>query len=483
MQKSTPKMTPAEIEKRVLASLIDPNTSEQMKPIAEKDGLDEEMFTDANIRDLFTSWMRMGGVPFGGFIEGKPAAAFSTPEPAVFKTLVGHIVRAYRKRIRELDRTLDEFATPSKDKDDEDCLFKNRWLRRGACGFVISSAGVGKSSFTYQASVTWAVGVPMLGIPPIRPLKVGIVQSEDDEYDVANFRDRIRIGLRSELHWDNDKIAEAEQKVTFCAWDGSTGARFVEFLRRKQLIHHFDLIIVNPLHAFFGGDIKNADEVSKFLRNGIDRLIKDEDTKCGILFVHHTGKPSKESIATGDFFAGYMGSGSAELINYPRIALTLVPYKDGKIPGVFNLIGSKHGDKLDWKTADGKRTQSKVVCYANRLERHRTDGAIFWVEPDADDLEALTEAAKPSDASQLYKQIATALAEAFKREEITAPARWIREKKYTFRQYSIKQVTSAFNLIKCDPAAFGLKTVIGDKKTEYFIADETKKTEVQDVEF
>ena len=288
------------------------------------------------------------------------------------------------------DTPLGWYEDPGRDEDDEDCLFKNRWLRRGGCGMIISSSGVGKSSFTMQAAIHWAMGVEMLGIRPLKPLKVGIVQSEDDEYDVANFRNRIEIGIHTELKFEYSKIRSDEvERVITLNWDGSVGSKFVEFVKRKQLFHHFDLIIVNPLHAFFGGDLKNADEVSRFLRNGIDRVIKDEATKCAMLFVHHTGKPSKEKLAEGDFFAGYLGSGSAELINYPRIALTLTPYNNGKVPGVFNLIGSKHGDKLGWKTADGKPTNKRTVCYANRLARHKADGCIYWVAPTTEELEEL----------------------------------------------------------------------------------------------
>lgn len=459
-------LTTEDMEKRVLASLIDPATSAAAKKLAEEEKLDPEMFHTQGLADIFRSWIMMGSAAFHGMVCGEPTRGLATTGGAL-KTLIRHIVRDYRQRIRETDRTLDEFQVATRDEDDEDCLFKNRWLRRGGCGMIISSSGVGKSSFTMQAAVHWARGAEMLGVRPLKPLKVGIVQSEDDEYDVANFRDKIRIGLRAELKWTNEQIAEAEARVTFCAWDGSTGERFVEYIRRKQTMHHFDLIIVNPLHAFFGGDLKNADEVSRFLRNGIDRLIKNEETKCAMLFVHHTGKPSKDKIAEGDFFAGYLGSGSAELINYPRVALTLTPYKDGKVPGVFNLIGSKHGDKLAWKTADGKPTNKRTVCYANRLARHKADGCIYWVAPDLDDMEEIEKSAEESKASKdgLYKQAATALAEIFKREKIVGPFDYATKTKCIPFPRSVRQ--GAVRLIACDPFKFGLREVTEGKAKHY----------------
>lgn len=466
MAKAT-TLTTEDMEKRVLASLIDPSTSAAAKKVAEEEKLDPEMFHTQGLADIFRSWIMMGSAAFHGMVCGEPTRGLATTGGAL-KTLIRHIVRDYRQRIRETDRTLDEFQVATRDEDDEDCLFKNRWLRRGGCGMIISSSGVGKSSFTMQAAVHWARGAEMLGVRPLKPLKVGIVQSEDDEYDVANFRDKIRIGLRAELKWTNEQIAEAEARVTFCAWDGSTGERFVEYIRRKQTMHHFDLIIVNPLHAFFGGDLKNADEVSRFLRNGIDSLIKNEETKCAMLFVHHTGKPSKDKIAEGDFFAGYLGSGSAELINYPRVALTLTPYKDGKVPGVFNLIGSKHGDKLAWKTADGKPTNKRTVCYANRLARHKTDGCIYWVAPDLDDMEEIEAEAeannKPKD--DVYKQAAIAIAEIFKREKIVGPSDYVSSEKCKV-PYSKRKRQAALRLIACDPFKFGLREVTEGRKKHY----------------
>lgn len=487
MPKQTTTLTQMEIEKLVLASLIDPVTAAKAKAQAEKLKLGPEMFTVQRLRETFETWMRMGCVPFDGFVEGEAASKLSVPDAATFKGLVAHIVRRYRQKLKETDRTLDEFQTPGKDEDDDDCLFRGRWLRRGGCGFIISTSGVGKSSLTMQMAVQWAAGEPMLGITPMRALKIGIVQSEDDEYDVANFRDRIRIGLRTELNWPDEKIGQAEARVTFMAWNGSTGAAFVEYIRQKQLAYHFDLVIVNPLHAFFGGDLKNGDEVSRFLRNGIDRVLKDEDTKCGIFFVHHTGKPTKEALNNGDYFAAYMGNGSGELTNYTRVALTLLPFKEGKVPGVFELIGSKHGDKLGWTTADGKRTNKKTVCYANRLERHAKDGAIFWLEPNADDMEALEASATQKRDENVYKTIATALAETFKLRRINGPARWVEvdcvKENPTFKKWSKRERVAGLKLLDCNPDSFGVR-IVEDGKTRYYEAIQTPEEDKHEaVEF
>lgn len=384
----------------VLASLIAPETAKAAKKAIKAAKFDpHKMFTDPEARDNFDVLCHNGPEIFAGNIGGRPLSDLATP---YIEAHLAAIVADYRRRLAETDRTLDQFETPGPDSEDPDCLFQNRWLRRGACGAILATSGVGKSSYSIQAATLWAAGQECLGVRPLRPLKIGIFQSEDDEYDVANFRDRIRIGLAAELDWTPEQIQAAESRVTFCALDGSTGARFVEHLRRKQTQHHFDLIIVNPLFAFFGGDMNDGNAMTAFLRHGIDPLIKAEATKCGCIIIHHTGKPNKERMALGDQFASYLGSGSSEFTNYIRSALTIMP--KARMPsGVYNLIAAKHGDKLEWKNADGTPTKIKTICHANMLPEYAegvNHGMIYWVEPDEVQLDALKKSAPAKEKAK-----------------------------------------------------------------------------------
>ena len=394
------KNTQRDDEMTVLASMIAKETNEAATKIILAAKLrPSRMFTDPEMRDNYEALKHYGPSVFesGGtaYLCQIPVAELATP---FIEPHVGRIVREYKRHLAETDRTLDTFETPGADKDDPDCLFQNRWLRRGACGAIVSTSGVGKSSFSMQAAALWAGGEECLGVRPLKPLKIGIFQSEDDEYDVANFRDRIRVGLSKVTGWDAERIHQAESRVTFCALDGSTGARFVEHIRRKQTLHHFDLIIINPLFAFFGGDLNDGDAMTAFLRHGIDPLIKAEETKCGCIIIHHTGKPNRDAMRQGDIFKAYLGSGSGEFTNYIRSALVLTPWNEGKIPGVFDLIAAKHGDKLAWKGPDGKPTTKKTVCYANRLDEYAQGGMIYWVEPDEVQFAAIKKQTAPNTA-------------------------------------------------------------------------------------
>lgn len=474
-------LTTYETELAVLASIIAPETTKAAtKAMRAAKFRPDEMFSDPEIREGFDVFKSEGPAVFNGRLGGRPLAELATPY------IDGHLRRIaaeYRQRLAEQDRTLDTFETPGPDTDDPDCLFQNRWLRRGACGAIVSTSGVGKSSFSMQAATVWAGGQECLGVRPLKPLKIGIFQSEDDEYDVANFRDRIRIGLAAELDWTPEQIRAAESRVTFCALDGSTGARFVEHLRRKQEQHRFDLIIINPLFAFFGGDLNDGNAMTAFLRHGIDPLIKAEETKCGCIIIHHTGKPNRDAMNQGDIFKAYLGSGSGEFTNYIRSALVLTPWGGGKLPGVFDLIAAKHGDKLGWRDQHGKPTQKKTVCYANRLPEYADKGMIFWVEPDELQLDGLKSATNAAGNTARTPQTppidrcAQVLAELIR----TA---WTPEKRpngHGQREWAAKlgkgktpgfsRTTreAAYELIKTNPERFGLK-LHRDGRAEFFVA-------------
>ena len=481
----TKNLTNYDIELVVLASIIAPETAKAAtKAMKAAKFRPDEMFGDAEIREGFEVFKHHGAEVFNGRLCGRELSELATP---YIEEHLRRIAAEYQRRMAERDRTLDTFETPGPDTDDPDCLFQNRWLRRGACGAIVSTSGVGKSSFSMQAATVWAGGEECLGVRPLKSLKIGIFQSEDDEYDVANFRDRIRIGLAAELGWTADQIREAERRVTFCALDGSTGARFVEHLRRKQEQHHFDLIIINPLFAFFGGDLNDGNAMTAFLRHGIDPLIKNEETKCGCIIIHHTGKPNKDAMNQGDVFKAYLGSGSGEFTNYIRSALVLTPWNGGKLPGVFDLIATKHGDKLGWRDIDGKPTTKKTVCYANRLPEYRDKGMIFWVEPDEAqlaDMKKETNAAttaKNAPTSAPYERAAQVLAELIRTKWTAASrpasatygqARWVRDLNKSHTGFGRSTNEAAYKLIATDPSRYQLRE-FGEGKGAYFVAAET----------
>src|SRR3954471_16663965 len=63
-------------------------------------------------------------------------------------------------------RLIDVPASPEGDPDE---LLKKRYLCRGGGLLIAGPTGIGKSSFTMQLMVEWALGYDSFGIMPARP--------------------------------------------------------------------------------------------------------------------------------------------------------------------------------------------------------------------------------------------------------------------------------------------------------------------------
>jgi hypothetical protein len=75
-------------------------------------------------------------------------------------------------------------------------LLGNRWLSRRTGGFIVAPSGHGKSTLVIQATVGWSCGRIEFAIKPVGPLRILIVQSEDDDNDItemAQMVDRLKL--------------------------------------------------------------------------------------------------------------------------------------------------------------------------------------------------------------------------------------------------------------------------------------------------
>ena len=278
--------------------------------------------------------------------------------------------------------SLAEIPDPMPEANNPAALFRDGWLRKGGGAFLVSLAGQGKSTWTIQAATCWAMGKAAFGIEPVRPLNIAIVQAEDDAEEVAHFRNQIAEGLETEGGLDRCKIHTAmSEGVMLCDMTGATGAAFLDRLASLLKAHpEIDLLIINPFQSYFGGDVSRNAELTEFLRAGLDPIIKP--SRVGVLFVHHTNKPpnAKERGGWGtDAFSAYIGAGGAELVNWARAMLALMPVEN--MPGVFRLIAGKRGQRLGWVDATGAKTNMRLIAHHDRL--------IYWREGTEAEAEAL----------------------------------------------------------------------------------------------
>ena len=263
-------------------------------------------------------------------------------------------------------------SLPDPREADPDELIQNRFLCRGATLLFVGRTGLGKSSFTLQLAIAWATGRECFGFRPAGPLRSLIIQSENDPRDLAEMRAGIFDGLELPQA-DRTAAGEAVHVATI---DDSTGIDFVH-RRLAPLVERVkpDLLWLDPLLAYLGGDVSDQKTVSDFLRVHLAPII--HRARLGFVAVHHTPKPPREerngTWATTDF--AYAGAGSAELANFPRAVVSLEPTKR---TGIFKLRLGKRGRRLGWLEVDGE-----TPAY-ERLIAHGRRG-IFWREPDPDE--------------------------------------------------------------------------------------------------
>lgn len=352
-----------------------------------------------------------------------------------------------------------DFADPIPEEKNPDALFAGGWLRKGHGLVLVSVSGVGKSVISVQLAYPWARGLPAFGIRPIRPLKIGFLVTEDDDEEMKEFRQHIRRGYAAE-GWTELELAAAEANLKVPRkFDAPTGEAFVNFLRNWQKRNKFDLIIVNPLHGVCGYDISNNAELRHFLRELIDPVIKAEETKCALMLIHHTNKPPAPRDRGGfgtDRYAEYVGAGGAELTNWMRAMLAIMPTIE---EGVFDLVAAKRGKRLGWPRKDGDKSYNP-----HKTIVHSGGGLIFWRERDALPVTA------PSKKDEAVKNDAMELAELVRERPVKATeAREMAQKLFNSKTRGEK----AYKFLKDNLEGLGLKSLLtGNNNSRYYGTEE-----------
>ena len=307
------------------------------------------------------------------------------------KTGAGFVLETICEKLRSLQQAsasdsdveavpLTDFSFDGPEEERPNALFPNGWFRKGQAMFLTSVAGSGKSVITTQLCYGWALGREVLGMKPFRPLTIGIIRPEDDDEEIAEFRDSMRRGYRQVYGWSDSDIAEAEKRVLMLNPKGKMGKEFIAYLRRVQQKHHFDLVVINPLQGVAGIDLSQNKELTGFCRGGIDPIIKDEETRCGLLVIHHTNKPpsdaDKRNFGKGAF-AQYIGAGGQEINAWMRGMLLLMPTIE---PGIYEFSAVKRGERLGWANPPGKNYYfpTKLIRQSAKEER-----MLFWHEVGA----------------------------------------------------------------------------------------------------
>ena len=251
-------------------------------------------------------------------------------------------------------------------------LLGNRFLCRQGGMLMVGPSGMGKSSASVQQDVLWSIGRPAFGIAPRGALKILTIQAEDDDGDIYEMIS----GVAAYLNLTAEERAMLKQNCIYISHKALTGIEFIHEVAKPALeFHSPDLLRLNPLQAYLGGDITRPDVTSLFLRSGLNPLL--ETSNSGSIVVHHTPKTNfrdTEKWKASDWM--YAGAGSADITNWARAILIIDPTDDSD---VFRFIAAKRGKRIGWADEEGLKT-------AIRYFSHSPNGAMHWEDTEESDI-------------------------------------------------------------------------------------------------
>ena len=239
-----------------------------------------------------------------------------------------------------------------------------RWLQKSGTLLITAQSGIGKSSFTEQMMMSWGCGRELFGIPPRRPLRMGLFQSEGDIGDMAeSFQ-----GIFSSMRLTAAEKELCVSNLKFFIESSKMGKEFIDLVRKVIVRHKLDVVIIDPITAFVGDDINEGKAVNHWCRALLDPMLKE--TGCAAILVHHEGKPKAKEVTDGQTFSDlmYSGTGSSHLVNYVRAVLNI--RRESKDKPIFSFNLTKRGEKAGMRTLDGKPTLTLKLKHA--------DDRVYW---------------------------------------------------------------------------------------------------------
>ncbi len=240
-----------------------------------------------------------------------------------------------------------------------------RYLCRGYGAWLIGPSGIGKSSLAQQTAYLWALQKPFCNISAVKPLRVLIVQSENDQGDCAEATQ----GILNSANFTAEEFDLLNERVKIIRCRGKTGLEFCRWLEREIAEFKADLVLIDPLLRFAGIDVSRQDQCTKFLNDCLDPVLAA--TGVVMIGMHHTGKlkNKKETMGQTIYEKMYSGIGSSELVNWARAVIIIDPKDDG----LFEMLLAKRGQRA-WAThPEGDFPTTSIFL------RHAAD-RILWIQ-------------------------------------------------------------------------------------------------------
>ena len=289
-------------------------------------------------------------------------------------------------------RKLSEINKVLADEDNDNLIFKPVWLKKGIAAMISAPSGVGKSTLAMQFAYSWALGRGMFGLNPVRPLRIGILESEDDEDEMLMFRDSMKRGYMKFCGWTEEEVKAAENRIYSIPTEGKTGKEFVDLLKQAQLKAikrdnaPYDLIIINPLMGFTGFDLSDNSKMLAFTRDWLDPVIKGMDpelpVRTALLIINHLTKVNKDAVKFGfgsDEFSQYAAYGGGALSAWIKATFTII--NDIHHKDWYKLVMGKRSKHVDWPPTPPQMKSTATMKMLRQNETTPEDGRLlFWHE-------------------------------------------------------------------------------------------------------
>jgi RecA-family ATPase len=256
-------------------------------------------------------------------------------------------------------------------ENDPDNLIGDRWIRRGSSMLFVGQSGCGKSSMAFYQGLCWARGAAWFGVQPVRPLKIAYIQAEND---IADQHDSLKGAAMSVFGPDAWQEGLRQAGMLFFREATRTGADFATMLRRLVRKTKSDIVYIDPLLSYIGGNPSDIEVCSNFTRHLLQPIMME--TGVVLILVHHFPKPKgqnekPESVAD----LAYSGFGSSDLTNWARevIVMKEIGFHN---PRRFMLGMAKRADRAGMRDDKDKKTGSIFI--------QRGVGTISWkyAEPE-----------------------------------------------------------------------------------------------------
>lgn len=269
-------------------------------------------------------------------------------------------------------RSLTDFA--ELDIDPEKTLLGNRFLCREGGMLFVGPSGVGKSSASVQQDILWSLGQPAFGISPARPLRIVTIQAENDDGDLTE----MARGIMDGLDLSQEQREQVRQNTFYILEKSKTGPEFIRFVESVLRQTRPDILRLDPLQSYVGGDTSDPQVMSLFVHTGLNPLL--QEYQCSVIVNHHTPKTTnRDSSKWKSSDWQYAGAGSAVLTNWARAVIIVDSCKDNI--SLFRFIAAKRAYRTGWKDDNDQKTMFKYFKHATE------SGVIFWADASPDEVE------------------------------------------------------------------------------------------------